>query len=74
MAKEKRQKQKMKKLKHLFKTLYCCHNYIPEKKIYKDYTISNDGFWQVMTSQYTIFKCTKCGKTKKKLTKVFPKF
>lgn len=54
--------------------LWCCHNYIPEKKIYKDYTISNDGFRQIMTNQFTIFKCTKCGKTKKKLTKVFPKF
>ena len=54
--------------------LWCCHNYIPEKKIYKDYTISNDDFQQTMTNQFTIFKCTKCGKTKKKLIKVFPKF
>lgn len=68
------QKIKNKKSKHLFKMLWCCHNYIPEKKIYKDYTISNDGFRQIMTNQFTIFKCTKCGKTKKKLTKVFPKF
>ena len=51
-----------------------CHNYIPEEKIYKDYKISNDNFCQIMTHQFTIFKCTKCGKTKKKLTKIFPKF
>lgn len=62
------------KQKHLFKKLWCCHNYIPEEKIYKDYTISDDGFRQVMTNQFTIFKCTKCGKIKKKLTKVFRKF
>lgn len=67
-------KQKKKKLKHLFKMLLCCHNYVPEKEIYKDYKIDNDGFWQIMTRQSTIFKCTKCGKTKKGLTKVFPKF
>ena len=65
-------KQKDKKLKRLFKMLWCSHNYIPEKTIYKDYTMSNDGFWQIMTYQYTIYKCIKCGKNKKKLTKVFP--
>lgn len=54
--------------------LWCCHNYIPEKKIYKDYTIINNDIRQIMTNQFTILKCTKCGKTKKKLTKVFPKF
>lgn len=67
-------KQKDKKLKHVFKMLWCCHNYIPEKKIYKDYKMDIDGFWQIMTNQYTIFKCTKCGKTKKRVTKTFPKF
>lgn len=66
--------QKTKKSKHLFKMSWCCHDYIPEKKIYKDYKISNDELRQIMTKQFTIFKCTKCGKTKKKLTKVFPKF
>ena len=54
--------------------LWCCHNYISEKTIYKDYTMSNDDFWQIMTYQYTIYKCTKCGKNKKKLTKVFHKY
>ena len=52
---------------------WCCHNYISEKKIYRDYTISNDDFRQIMTNQFTIFKCTKCGKTKKKLTKLYLK-
>ena len=54
--------------------LWCCHDYVPEKTIYEDYTISDDGFWQIMTYQYTIYKCTKCGKTKKKLTKLYPKY
>ena len=63
-----------KKLRHLFKMLWCCHDYVPEKTIYEDNTISDDGFWQIMSYQYTIYKCTKCGKTKKKLTKVFPKY
>ena len=68
-------KKSKKKSKHLFKMSWCSHNYIPEKKIYKDYTISTiDGFRQVRTDQYTIFKCTKCGKTKKRVTKIFPKF
>ena len=65
---------KDKKSKHLFKISWCCHNYIPEKTIYKDYTINNDSCQQIMTNQFTIFKCAKCGKTKKKLTKIFPKF
>ena len=64
----------MKKSKHLFKMSWCCHNYIPKKKIYKNYTIRNDDFCQIMTKQFTIFECTKCGKTKKKLTKLFSKF
>lgn len=67
-------KQQKKKSRHLFKMSWCCHNYTPKKKIYKNYRISNDGFCQIMTEQFTIFECTKCGKTKKKLTKVFPKF
>ena len=67
-----KQKDK-KKSKHLFKMSWCSHNYIPEKKIYKDYAISIDGFRQIRTNQYTIFKCTKCGKTKKELTKLFRK-
>lgn len=54
--------------------LWCCHDYVPEKTIYEDYTLSDDGFWQIMTYQHTIYKCTKCGKTKKKLTKVYPKY
>lgn len=62
------------KIKDLFRMLCCRHEYIPVKEIYDDYEISNDGFWQIMTNQFTIFKCTKCGKTKKKLSKVFPKF
>ena len=37
-------RQKDKKSKHLFKISWCFHNYIPEKKIYKNYTISNDDF------------------------------
>lgn len=65
-------KNKNKKLKHLFKMLWCCHDYVPEKTICEDYTQSDDGFWQIMTYRYTIFKCTKCGKTKEKLTEIFP--
>lgn len=67
-------KKSKKKSKHLFKMSYCCHDYIPDQKIYNDYTISNDDFCRIMMEQYTIFKCVKCGKTKKRVTKIFPKF
>lgn len=60
-------------MKKFFKKLFCKHKYVYEKstsETFREEDFSGDGT-NILTVRYDYYRCTKCGKTKRKFLGYF---